>query len=74
MAEIDEHLSYYRDFRAQILEDLEGYTSGVQKTGEIRDGKQIDTTAKTIAELKHRLVKTEQIIAAWEGRKNASRS
>jgi hypothetical protein len=74
MAEIDEHLAYYRQFHDQILEDLEAYTSGVHFTGEIKGGKRIDTTAATIADLRRRLGKTEQIIAAWEGRKNAARS
>lgn len=73
MAEIDEHLAYYREFRAQIVEDLEEHTSGVRTTGEFKDGKPINTTAQTIAELKRRLAKTDQIIAAWEARKTAAR-
>jgi hypothetical protein len=74
MAEIDEHLSYYREFRAQIAGDLEEYTSGIRTTGEFKDGKPADTTAQTIAELKRRLYKTDQIIAAWEARKAALRT
>ena len=74
MAEIDQHLAYYREFRAQILGDLEEYTSGIRKDGHFdKDGKPIDTTPQTIADLKRRLAKTDQIIAAWEERKNAPR-
>ncbi len=73
MAEIDEHLAYYREFRAQILGDLEEYASGVRTTGERKGCKSISTTAQTVAELRRRLAKVDQIIAAWEARKNASR-
>ena len=70
MAEIDEHLAYYREFRAQIISDLEDYRSGQHTTGEIVDGKRIDTTTHTIRELERRLAQTEKVIAAWE-KKNA---
>jgi hypothetical protein len=71
MAEIDEHLAYYRDFRAQTLGDLQEYQSGRRHTSEHREGAMKDTTGNTISELKRRLAKTDQIIAAWEAKKNA---
>jgi uncharacterized protein YutE (UPF0331/DUF86 family) len=45
-------LAYYEQFRSELLGDLEGYESGVHYTGEIRGDDRIDTTAKTIADLK----------------------
>lgn len=74
MAEIDEHLAYYRDFCAQILEDLGGYKSGARETFDITDTGRTNTTPATIADLERRLAFMEKIIAAYEERKNASRS
>jgi hypothetical protein len=62
-----EALAYYHEFRAQIRSDLNDYESGTHYTGEIRDGKRIDTTPQTIAELKRRLVNTDKLITAYQG-------
>ena len=62
MTVIDQRLEYYRQFRSQILEDLTEYEAGRRRTSE------------SITDLKHRLAKTDQIIAAWGTRKNASGS
>jgi hypothetical protein len=71
MAEIDEHLAYHRDFRAQVLGDLQEYQSGRRHTSEHKDGAMKDTTASTISELKRQLAKIDQIVAGWEAKKNA---
>jgi hypothetical protein len=71
MADIDQHLAYYREFRSQILGDLAEYEAGHRRTSENVQGIWRDTTAETIADLKRRLAKTEQIIAPWEAKKNA---
>ncbi len=65
-ARIREALAYYQEYRAQIRGDLEDYESGTHYTGEFRDGKRIDTTPQTVAELKRRLAKTDKLIAAYE--------
>jgi hypothetical protein len=57
---------YYQEIRAQMLGDLEGYESGTHYTGEIWDGERIDTTAKTIAEVRRRIVSMDGVIGAFK--------
>lgn len=60
MTVVDQRLEYYRQFRSQILEDLTEHEASRRRTSE------------SITDLKHRLAKTDQIIAAWRARKNIS--
>jgi hypothetical protein len=62
VTEVDKRLAYYRQFRSQILSDLADYEAGHRRTSE------------SITDLKHRLAKTDQIIAGWGAMKNTSRS
>jgi hypothetical protein len=63
---IRQDIVYYKEFRSQIVSDLADYEAGTHYTGEIRNGARIDTTPQTIAELKRRLAKTDNLIAAYE--------
>ena len=56
MTVIDQRLEYYRQFRSQILEDLAESEAGHRRTSE------------SITDLRHRLAKTDQIIAALGGK------
>jgi hypothetical protein len=64
---IREAIAYYQKFRGQMAGDLAEYESGTHYTGEILDGKRVDTTAQTIAELKRRISETDNLIAAYKG-------
>jgi len=46
--------------------DLEEYESGRRTTGVLRNGSSFDDTRDTIAELKHRLAKTDNLIATYQ--------
>ena len=62
VTDVDKRLAYYRQFRSQILSDLADYEAGHRRTSE------------SITDLKRRLAKTDEIIARWGPRENASRS
>jgi hypothetical protein len=53
-------------FRTQLAYDLEEYESGLRTTGVLRNGSRYDDTQERIAELKRRLVKTDNLIATYQ--------
>lgn len=64
---IREAIVYYQEFRGQMAGDLADYEAGTHYTGEIRsNGERVDTTPQTIAELKRRIAKTDNLIAAYK--------
>jgi len=70
---VREFLAYHQDIRSQLLADLDGYESGVHYTGELRGGERVDTTERTVADLKSRLTRTEGVIAAYRATLDAPR-
>jgi hypothetical protein len=66
MVSIQETLAYLQEFRSQVVADIREYEAGSHFTGELRDGKRIDTTKETVAELKRRAAYLDKIIAAYK--------
>jgi hypothetical protein len=65
-ARIKETIVNFREFRGHMAADLAEYEAGTHYTGEIRNGQRIDTTRLTIAELKRRITKVDNLIAAYK--------
>jgi hypothetical protein len=57
---------HYQEFCSQILSDLNGYLSGTRYTGKIDEGQRVDTTPQTMAELRRRIAKADNLIAAYK--------
>jgi hypothetical protein len=51
-----------------MVGDIADYKSRNHFTGEIRDGQRVHTTPHTVAELKRRIAKADQLIAVYETR------
>jgi len=62
---------YLCEFRAQLAYDLEEYESGRRTTGVFRNGSRHDDTQDKIAEQKHRLAETDNLIASYQEYKGA---
>jgi hypothetical protein len=65
-ARIREAIVDFRVFRGHMAADIAEYEAGTHYTGEIRNGQCIDTTRLTIAELKRRISKIDDLIAAYK--------
>lgn len=63
---IREFLIYWQEFRSELYGDLEDYQSGQFFTGKIDAGKRIDTTERTISDIKARLANIDRVIAAYK--------
>ena len=68
---IREAIVYFQEFRGQMAGDLADYQSGIHHTGLLRNGQNIDTTPQTISELRRRIAKTDNLIAAYKALLNA---
>jgi len=66
MAQIDEHLAYYREFIAQMKGDIELMESGKWQMFELKDGTRVDKTGDWIKDLKRRVANLQNIVAAYE--------
>jgi len=63
--------TYLSEFRTQLAYDIEEYETGRRTTGVLRNGSRCDDTQDKIAELKHRLAKTDKLIATYQEYKDA---
>jgi hypothetical protein len=62
---------YLCEFRTQLAYDLEEYEAGRRTTSVFRNGSRYDDTQDRIAALKHRLAKTDTLIATYQEYKDA---
>jgi len=62
---------YLREFRNQIVSDLEEYETGRRTSGLLRNGLRRDDSQNRIAELRRRLAKAENLIATYQEYKDA---